>query len=114
MIAASIYSQKDDGSLEKVLGEFSLDKNTNCGDLLEVGDKEYEVQQARCQYKYAGGQRFAIRHVSQNFTSQGSDTSSGRKLSQEAVSQGRNPVGRASTFRVETGVMYTASSIKVF
>jgi hypothetical protein len=79
MIAASIYSQKDDGSLEKVLGEFSLDKNTNCGDLLVVGDKEYEVQQARCQYKYAGGQRFAIRHVSQNFTSQGSDTSSGRK-----------------------------------
>lgn len=60
MIAASIYSQKDDGSLEKVLGEFSLDKNTNCGDLLEVGDKEYEVQQARCQYKYAGGQRFVM------------------------------------------------------
>ena len=59
-IAASIYSQKDDGSLEKVLGEFSLDKNTNCGDLLEVGDKEYEVQQARCQYKYAGGQRFVM------------------------------------------------------
>ena len=50
-IAASIYSQKDDGSLERVLGEFSLDKSTNCGDLLEVGDREYEVQRARCQYK---------------------------------------------------------------
>jgi hypothetical protein len=59
-IAASIYSQKKDGSLEKVLGEFSLDKNTNCGDLVEVGDKEYEVQKARCQYKYAGGQRFVM------------------------------------------------------
>lgn len=59
-IATSIYSQTKGGYLEKVLGEFSLDKNTNCGDLVEVGDKEYEVQQARCQYKYAGGQRFVM------------------------------------------------------
>ena len=59
-IAASIYAETNDGSLEKILGEFSLDKNTNCGDLLEVGEKEYEVQKARCQYKYAGGKRFVM------------------------------------------------------
>lgn len=59
-IAASIYTEDDHGSLEKILGEFSLDKNTNCGDVLEVGDKEYEVQKARCQYKYAGGKRFVM------------------------------------------------------
>lgn len=59
-IAASIYTQNDDGALQKILGEFSLDKNTNCGDLLEVGEREYEVQKARCQYKYAGGKRFVM------------------------------------------------------
>jgi len=59
-ISASIYAEDNDGSLQKILGEFSLDKNTNCGDLLEVGDKEYEVQKARCQYKYAGGKRFIM------------------------------------------------------
>jgi hypothetical protein len=59
-IAASIYAQDEDGSLQRILGEFSLDKHTNCGDLLEVGNKEYEVQKARCQYKYAGGKRFVM------------------------------------------------------
>lgn len=59
-IAASIYAEDDHGSLQKILGQFSLDKNTNCGDLLEVGDKEYEVMKARCQYKYAGGKRFVM------------------------------------------------------
>lgn len=59
-IASSIYSRKTDGSLHRVLGEFKLDKNTNCGDLIEVGDREFEVQKARCQYKYAGGKRFVM------------------------------------------------------
>uniref|UniRef100_A0A7S2A706 Uncharacterized protein n=1 Tax=Trieres chinensis TaxID=1514140 RepID=A0A7S2A706_TRICV len=59
-IASSIYSRKSDGSLHRVLGEFSLDKNTNCGDLIEVGEREFEVQKARCQYKYAGGKRFVM------------------------------------------------------
>mmetsp|Transcript_37106 Transcript_37106/g.111157 ORF Transcript_37106/g.111157 Transcript_37106/m.111157 type:complete len:249 (-) Transcript_37106:265-1011(-) len=59
-IASSIYSRKTDGSLHRVLGEFKLDKNTNCGDLIEVEDREFEVQKARCQYKYAGGQRFIM------------------------------------------------------
>lgn len=59
-IAASIYSEGDDGSLHRVIGEFHLDKNTNCGDVLEVGDQEFEVLKARCQYKYAGGKRFVM------------------------------------------------------
>lgn len=59
-ISSSIYSRASDGSLHRVLGEFTLDKNTNCGDLIEVGDREFEVQKARCQYKYAGGKRFVM------------------------------------------------------
>ena len=27
-------------------------------DVIVLGDKEYQVQKARCQYKYAGGKRF--------------------------------------------------------
>ena len=50
-IAASIYSRKKDGSLYRVLGEFNLDKNTNCGDLLQVGEREFEVVTARSQFK---------------------------------------------------------------
>uniref|UniRef100_A0A7S2IJ17 Uncharacterized protein n=1 Tax=Helicotheca tamesis TaxID=374047 RepID=A0A7S2IJ17_9STRA len=59
-IAASIYEQKGDGSLHKVLGEFQLDKTTNCGDVVQVGDHHFQVQKARCQYKYAGGNRFVM------------------------------------------------------
>mmetsp|Transcript_7793 Transcript_7793/g.13566 ORF Transcript_7793/g.13566 Transcript_7793/m.13566 type:complete len:254 (+) Transcript_7793:147-908(+) len=59
-IAASIYSRKKDGSLYKVLGQFELDPNTNCGDLLHVGDREFEVVTARAQFKYAGGKRFVM------------------------------------------------------
>ena len=50
-IAASIYTRKKDGELYKVLGQFDLDKNTNCGDLLQVGDREFEVVTARSQFK---------------------------------------------------------------
>lgn len=59
-IASSIYSRKKDGSLYKVLGSFELDKNTNCGDILQVGDREFEVVTARSQFKYVGGKRFAM------------------------------------------------------
>jgi len=59
-IAASLFNKMDDGSLEKVVGEFHLDKNTNCGDIIEVGENDYEVVKARCQYKYAGGARFVM------------------------------------------------------
>lgn len=59
-IASSMFQRNDDGSLDKVLGEFQLDKSTNCGDKLEVGDKQYQVLRAKCQYKYAGGKRFIM------------------------------------------------------
>jgi hypothetical protein len=59
-IAASIYSRKKDGTLYKVLGEFKFDKDTNCGDLLQVGEREFEVVTARSQFKYAGGKRFVM------------------------------------------------------
>lgn len=60
-IASSIYKRKQDGSLDQVLGEFALDKCTNCGDILDVGDGvEYKVQKARCQYKYVGGKKFVM------------------------------------------------------
>ena len=59
-IAASVRLRQSDGTLHKILGEFQLDKNTNCGDLIEVGEREFEVQKARCQYKYAGGKRFIM------------------------------------------------------
>jgi len=50
-IAASVYARKKDGSLYKVLGQFELEKNTNCGDLVQVGDREFEVVTARSQFK---------------------------------------------------------------
>lgn len=57
-IAASIYTQQDDGSLQKILGEFNLDKSTTSGDVIDFGEKTFQVQKARCQFKYAGGQKF--------------------------------------------------------
>jgi hypothetical protein len=59
-IAASIFSRKSDGELQKILGQFELDKNTNCGDLVEIGEREFEVVKARAQFKYAGGKRFVM------------------------------------------------------
>ena len=29
-------------------------------DIIQIGEKEFQVQTARCQYKYAGGQRFVM------------------------------------------------------
>ena len=49
-----------DHSLTTVLGEFELDKSTTSGDVILLGNKEYRVETARCQYKYAGGQRFVM------------------------------------------------------
>lgn len=50
-VAASIFARNKSGSLDKILGEFQLEKNTNCGDLIEVGDREFEVVTARSQMK---------------------------------------------------------------
>jgi hypothetical protein len=56
-----ITSNKKDGiDTSTVLGEFQLDKSTTSGDIVLIGDREYQVQKARCQYKYAGGQRFVM------------------------------------------------------
>ena len=48
-IASSIYTRHNDGTLHQVIGEFTLDKSTNCGDIIQVGDngKEYEVQKSK-------------------------------------------------------------------
>ena len=36
-------------------------RSTSCGDIIEIGDgTQYQVQKARCQYKYAGGKRFVM------------------------------------------------------
>jgi len=59
-IAADIYKEEGDGSFAKVLGKYQLDKSTTNGDLLEIGDKNFEVTRARCQYKYAGGSKFVM------------------------------------------------------
>jgi len=60
-IKSSIYKRQKDGKLHQVLGEFAMDKSTNCGDIIDVGDgTQYQVQKARCQYKYAGGKRFVM------------------------------------------------------
>ena len=59
-IAASLFNKMNNGSLERIVGEFHLDKNTNCGDIIEVGDHDYEVVKARCQYKYVGGKQFVM------------------------------------------------------
>lgn len=56
-----IQSNKKDGiDTSTVLGEFQLDKSTTSGDIIVIGDREYQVQKARCQYRYAGGQRFVM------------------------------------------------------
>lgn len=59
-IPASIISQNSDGSTGSVIGEFALDKSTTSGDVICIGDLNYQVQAARCQYKYVGGKRFVM------------------------------------------------------
>lgn len=50
----------NDKATTTVLGEFELDRSTTSGDVIVLGDREYRVETARCQYKYAGGQRFVM------------------------------------------------------
>jgi len=59
-ITSSIFMQTKDGSLQPILGEFFLDKSTNCGDFIHVDGREYIVQKARSQYKYVGGKKFVL------------------------------------------------------
>lgn len=59
MIGARLSLQQDDTST--LLGEFQLDKTTTSGDIIELANgRQYKVQTARCQYKYAGGKRFVM------------------------------------------------------
>ncbi|KAL3790049.1 hypothetical protein ACHAW5_008644 [Stephanodiscus triporus] len=59
-ISATVKSLRSDGTLKRVLGEFVFDSNTNCGDLLQISDREYEVLSSRSQFRYAGGRRFVL------------------------------------------------------
>jgi hypothetical protein len=43
-----------------LLGEYQLGKDTTTGDILLIGNSEYKVVRHRCQYKYAGAQRFVM------------------------------------------------------
>jgi hypothetical protein len=61
-IAATMYELGGNGDqgesfLLPILGEFYLDKSTTSGDIVCVGEQSYQVQKARCQYKYVGGQQ---------------------------------------------------------
>ena len=59
MIGARLSLSQGDTST--FLGEFQLDKSTTSGDIIELANgRQYKVQKARCQYKYAGGQRFVM------------------------------------------------------
>jgi hypothetical protein len=55
-IAASLYkfgstAEEDDDIHKTFLGDFTLDKSTTCGDIIDVADRSFVVQKARCQYK---------------------------------------------------------------
>lgn len=53
-------NNQDGSDASTLLGEFQLDKSTTSGDVIVLGEREYQVQTARCQYKYAGGKRFVM------------------------------------------------------
>ena len=59
-LASSRLFTEDDKGDSTLLGEFKLDKSTTSGDVIIIGDREYQVQTARCQYRYAGGKRFVM------------------------------------------------------
>ncbi|CAB9530295.1 expressed unknown protein [Seminavis robusta] len=44
----------------ETLGEFPFEKNTGSGDRIMIDDEVYVVQKAKCQYRYAGGQKFVM------------------------------------------------------
>ncbi|KAL3941116.1 MAG: hypothetical protein SGBAC_004478 [Bacillariaceae sp.] len=59
MTNSRLFQENDTGDTT-LLGEFKLDKSTTSGDVVMIGEREYLVQTARCQYKYAGGKRFVM------------------------------------------------------
>ena len=51
----------DDGSVVgETLGEFKFEKNTSSGDKIEIDNQVYLVTRAKCQYRYAGAQKFEM------------------------------------------------------
>mmetsp|Transcript_13873 Transcript_13873/g.33558 ORF Transcript_13873/g.33558 Transcript_13873/m.33558 type:complete len:238 (+) Transcript_13873:70-783(+) len=59
MTNSRLFTENDSGD-STLLGEFKLDKGTTSGDVIMIGEREYQVQSARCQYRYAGGKRFVM------------------------------------------------------
>lgn len=59
-ISATVSALRADGSLQSVLGEFTFDASTNCGDLLLIANTEYEVISAKSQFRYAGNRKFVL------------------------------------------------------
>jgi hypothetical protein len=59
MTSSRLFTENDSGDTT-LLGEFKLDKSTTSGDKIMIGESEYQVQTARCQYRYAGGKRFVM------------------------------------------------------
>lgn len=53
--------ENDDGSVVgETLGEFKFEKNTGSGDKIEIDEQVYLVTRAKCQYRYAGAQKFEM------------------------------------------------------
>eukprot|EP00527_Entomoneis_sp_CCMP2396_P007938 CAMPEP_0198148326 /NCGR_PEP_ID=MMETSP1443-20131203/40880_1 /TAXON_ID=186043 /ORGANISM="Entomoneis sp., Strain CCMP2396" /LENGTH=301 /DNA_ID=CAMNT_0043812983 /DNA_START=133 /DNA_END=1038 /DNA_ORIENTATION=+ len=57
-LSSAVFTGENDS--KTMIGEFMLDKHTTSGDLLEIGDIQYKVTRHKCQYKYAGGQKFVM------------------------------------------------------
>lgn len=57
-----LFTESDDGD-STLLGEFKLDKSTTSGDVIMIGEKEFQVQKARCQYKYYSGRFVMLRKI---------------------------------------------------
>lgn len=52
---------EDDGEIVgETLGEYRFEKNTGSGDKIEIDEQVYVVTKARCQYRYAGAQKFEM------------------------------------------------------
>jgi len=48
------------GVVGEELGEFVFEKNTGAGDKIAIDDEVFLVQRAKCQYRYAGAQKFVM------------------------------------------------------
>lgn len=55
------HEDEDDGEVVgETLGEYRFEKNTGSGDKIEIDEQVYVVTKARCQYRYAGSQKFEM------------------------------------------------------